>query len=320
MFAAPSVRRLIATSGAVGVTLIGAGACNTSPGAAAIVAGHRITISDLQNQVRDALTNPQAAQKLGSNRALFTREVLAQVITERVVAATAAAHHITITSADVNAELQSLAQSAGSLSALKQQAAQEGVSASAFDAVIRTDVLANKVGDALIQSQIQAEYNKDPAQFQQAHVAHILVANKALAQQILRKVERDPASFATLAKRYSTDTGSKNSGGDLGFVGKGQTVAAFDQAIFTAKIGSYVLVHSQYGWHVVHVIARRSESLAQAAPQLKQQLSQQQQALFQRAFIAESRQLDIRVSPRYGTWDASQQAVQATKDSFSVAG
>lgn len=327
MSATRSGCRAVAVAGALAAALFAASACDTSPGAAAIVGSHRIAISHVQDQVREALTNPQAAQQFGSNRAEFTRDVLAQAITEDVLADAAAARHVTVTPADVNAEVETLVQSVGSLPALKQQAAQGGVPASAFDGVIRTEAIENKLGDALIatvpvsQSQLQAEYIKNIAQFEQAHVAHILVSSKSLAQRILAKVTRNPSSFAALAKQYSTDTGSKDNGGDLGFVGKGQTVTPFDRAIFKDKIGSYVLVHSQYGWHVIHIIARRTESLAQATPSLKDQLlSQQRQSLIQQAFLAESHRLDIHVNPRYGTWDAAQQAVDATKDPFSVAG
>lgn len=293
--------------------------CDTSPGAAAIVGKHRISISSLQAQVRQALTNPQAASQFGHDRAGFTRQVLAQTIQERIIDALAATKHVSVKPSDIAAEISAFEQQAGGATQLRQQAAQGGVSESSLHDIARAQALQSKIGDQLVanlpvsQAQLQAQYQKDIAQFDQVHVAHILVNSKALAQRILAKVKANPASFAALAKRYSTDTQSKGSGGDLGYVGRGQTVTPFDNAIFAAKPGSYLLVHSQYGYHVVHVIARRTESLQQATPQLKQELlSSQRSALLQKAMLAESRRIGVHVNPRYGTWDPQKETVNAT--------
>lgn len=302
-------------------------ACDTSPGAAAIVGGDRIPISTLQTQVRQALTNPQAASQFGADRAEFTRQVLAQTIQERIIDALAAARHITVTPRDVAAQLSAFEQQAGGAAQLRQQAAQGGVSETGLQQIARAQAQQAKIGEALVanlpvsQAQLQAQYQKDVAQFDQVHVAHILVTSRSLATHLLAQVKANPSSFAALAKRYSIDTQSKGSGGDLGYVGRGQTVTPFDRAIFGARPGSFLLVHSQYGYHVVHVIARRTESLQQATPQLKQELlSDQRSALLQRAIVAESRRIGVHVNPRYGTWDPQKQAVAATKSPVSSPG
>src|SRR5206468_5390861 len=108
------------------------------------------------------------------------------------------------------------------------------------------------------------------------HSAHILVKDKATADKILAQVRANPSRFAALAAKYSQDTSNKNSGGDLGFAGHGQFVKEFSDAIFAAKPGAFVEVHSQFGWHVVHEIARKTVPLEKAAPQLKDQIPNDQ--------------------------------------------
>jgi parvulin-like peptidyl-prolyl isomerase len=142
------------------------------------------------------------------------------------------------------------------------------------------------------------------------HAAHILVKTKALADTILAKAKQNPSSFAKLAARYSTDTSSKPNGGDLGFAGKGQFVQEFSDAIFKAKAGSFIEVHSQFGWHVVHVIAHRQVSLAQATPRLKASLLQDtRDKLLTQALAAEGKKLGVHINPRYGRWDNATQTI-----------
>jgi foldase protein PrsA len=90
------------------------------------------------------------------------------------------------------------------------------------------------------------------AQPQTRTVSHILVANRALADKIY--AEATPADFAALAKRYSTDPGSKNLGGSLGAIKESDVVPVFGKAAFALKVGQISHpVHSQYGWHVIYV-------------------------------------------------------------------
>jgi foldase protein PrsA len=289
-----------------------------------VVGSKRISTGQLQSAVNAALVNKQAAAQIGTNRPLFTRELLAKMISDDVVAAAAAAHHVTVTSADVATQTAAFVQQAGSLGALQTQAAQGGVPASQLPAYIKAYTLQQKLEVALIdavpvtQAQLQQAYNANKSSYVQVNAAHILVASKPLAEHLLSLVTANPSQFAALAKKYSTDTGSKNSGGNLGFESRTQVVKAFGDAIFAAKPGSFVLAHSKYGYHVIHVISRRTQSLAAVTPQLKAGLfGAQGAALLSKAVVAESRTLGVHVSPRYGTWDAAKQTVDATEDSVS---
>jgi preprotein translocase subunit SecD len=79
-------------------------------------------------------------------------------------------------------------------------------------------------------------------------------AAKAKADDVLKKVLTKGANFAALAKEYSDDTGSKNNGGDLGFVKRGQLVAEFEKAIFDElKVGQITPtpVKTEFGYHLI---------------------------------------------------------------------
>ncbi len=68
--------------------------------------------------------------------------------------------------------------------------------------------------------------------------------------------------FAALAGKYSTDMGSAQRGGDLGYFGKGQMVKPFEEAAFAATPGTITSpVESQFGYHIIKVEDKKSEEL-----------------------------------------------------------
>ena len=74
---------------------------------------------------------------------------------------------------------------------------------------------------------------------------------KKKAEEIFKQA--NTKNFADLAKQYSHDPGSKDRGGELGTFGHGAMVPAFEQAVFSAKIGQIIgPVESEFGYHVIY--------------------------------------------------------------------
>lgn len=123
--------------------------------------------------------------------------------------------------------------------------------------------------------------------------SHILITakQKPLALKLLAEAKAG-ANFAALAKKYSTDTGSKIKGGDLGYFGHGTMVAPFDKAAFAMKVGQVRLVQSQYGWHIIKLTGRQrmhmtaTELQTAQASALQSWLAKQQGILHVQRFVA----------------------------------
>jgi preprotein translocase subunit SecD len=80
------------------------------------------------------------------------------------------------------------------------------------------------------------------------------------ADEVATKLGQPTADFTALAKAYSDDPGSKDSGGDLGFARRGQFVPEFEKILFdTLSDGqvSSVPLKTQFGYHLITRIESR---------------------------------------------------------------
>ncbi len=112
----------------------------------------------------------------------------------------------------------------------------------------------------------------------QINARHILIrtnevvsdddARNHLGQLRIRILGGD--DFATLARSHSDDTGSALKGGNLGWLGPGDTVPEFEKAMSTLAPNQVSApFKSSFGWHIVQVIERRTQDTTDEAMRLK---------------------------------------------------
>jgi peptidyl-prolyl cis-trans isomerase C len=159
----------------------------------------------------------------------------------------------------------------------KDPAVQRQVAA-AEDRALQSALLNKEVGPSITEQAIRARYDKEiagkPGE-EEVHAKHILVDSEAEAKKIIAQLKAG-ADFATLAKQYSKDPGGQQ-GGDLGFFKKDEMVPEFAKAAFALQPGqvSPEPVHTQFGWHVIMVVARRQApppTFEQAHDELRQKM------------------------------------------------
>ena len=91
-------------------------------------------------------------------------------------------------------------------------------------------------------------------------LAQLNAEAKTKAEDLLKRALAGE-DFLQLAKDNSEDLGSKDNGGDLGFVKKDTFVPEFDKVIFDSKLkdGEIYsnLVETQFGWHIIKKIEQK---------------------------------------------------------------
>ena len=121
--------------------------------------------------------------------------------------------------------------------------------------------------------ELKVQYQQDIQQYQvpnRVHVDHILLMTVGKtpaeveeihqkAEDLLKQANKKGANFEELAKKYSEDPGTKDKGGDLGWITQGQTVPEFEKVAFSLPKGSISdLVKTQYGFHIIKVLDKET--------------------------------------------------------------
>jgi hypothetical protein len=105
------------------------------------------------------------------------------------------------------------------------------------------------------------------------HAEHILIAYQGtgnnnvtrtkgeaehLADSLLSVVRRFNSQqvFASVASQYSDDPSVQQNGGDLGWMLEGTFIKAFNDAMLKGAVGSYTVVETPYGYHILHVAGK----------------------------------------------------------------
>ena len=124
----------------------------------------------------------------------------------------------------------------------------------------------------LLREKVMAEVTKDvPRTEEQVWARHILVGTEVEAKAALDLINQG-TDFATVAQRYSEDTGSGANGGDLGWFGRGAMVLEFENVAFDLEVGEISEpVQSQFGYHIIQVLSHQDVPLNQTQYEQKKE-------------------------------------------------
>lgn len=248
----------------------------------AVVEREIITESEVNSQVDFFVFN----NRVDPNTPNLHRQVLETIINDKLILAKAEEESVVVSDDEVTQQLDALirqrAQQVGSERRLEEL---YGMPISKMKREFRDDMRKQLLVSRLQQTkfgniqvsrrEVEAFYAsyKDslpivPEEVELYHIFRLPKASteakailRAKAQTILDSLKRG-GDFADFAKRYSEDPGSANTGGDLGFIRRGQLVKEFEEVVFRLRENELSnIVETSFGLHIIQLLERRGESV-----------------------------------------------------------
>jgi foldase protein PrsA len=322
------VRRLLPVLCLVVLAAAGCSGFGVRNSDAATVNGVGISTDRLSEMTKAQLGQQQAAQnQQGQQQSQdiegATRQALEGLIQFQLVLDGARKAGITVKESDVDARMEQLKQQVAAQGQnfeelLQTRQISEDVLRTQQRVQLAVDLIAVKLVPYPPDAELRKTLDKRKDEFLEVHVRHVLVKDKATADKARQELVSS-GDWATVAKRRSIDTQSKEKAGDLGFNAKGSTVKPFETAEFalaaqgdckgrtSGSCSSPISqpVKTQYGYHVIQVVGVRLPKLdndlrAKLEPAVK---DRRQQAI-QSWFDEQVKQAEVTINPRFGRWDA----------------
>lgn len=185
--------------------------------------------------------------------------ILSQMIDAEIINQEAKKEKIQVTDEEIDAEMENYMAQYGGEEMFESVLQQSGLTKDDLKGDIIQYVQIEKLVDSRISVTDEEineyfEENKEKlGQEEQVKASHILVEDEKTAKDLKKQLD-DGADFAELAKEHSTDPGSAENGGELGFFGKGKMVKEFEDVAFATKVGEISEpVKSEKGYHIIKV-------------------------------------------------------------------
>ena len=232
-----------------------------------LIIGALWTYNDLKAVARINSTNITWKEFNDALKKQSGNQILASLLREELIRQGAKQHNVKVTDEDVEAELDKLAEQFGSQAGLEKILISYGMNLDDLREQVRSTLLLEAIAakDVTVEEEeLKAYYEENKGKYtepEEVKARHILVEDEETAKSILEQLARGE-DFIELAKEHSTDPGSKDKGGDLGYFKRGVMDAAFEDVAFSLAIGeTSEPVKTIFGYHIIRVEDKKPERL-----------------------------------------------------------
>jgi peptidyl-prolyl cis-trans isomerase C len=249
-------------------------------------------VNQVRSQMPGLTTTAEIYRRVLDN--LVSRELLLQEVKTA---------GITVTDTEINQQINELKGRFPSPEKFQEALKKEHLTEAEFTRQAREAFAVQKLVETKVVNDVKVSdqevkdfYDKNQDKMkrpERVHVRHILVkVDKGAAADVKQKARakaddllakaKGGADFAKLATESSDDPGSKQHGGDLSWVARGQTVPPFETAAFALKKPNELspVVETEYGYHVIQLVERQDAGVmpfAEVKDRIAEFLKQQQQ-------------------------------------------
>lgn len=210
----------------------------------------------------EKITREQVYQRLAQQ---YGKELVTSMIEEKLINQEARKANVKVGNDEIAAEVNKIKGRFPSETEFNAALAQAGLTMADLNERIGTQllmkkILTPKVQDKITEEKVRDYFEKNRAEFDkpaEVKASHILVKTEEEARGILDQINKG-ADFAALAREKSTDPGSKDKGGDLGYFTADKMVKPFADAAFALNVGQVSgVVKSDFGFHIIKVTDKK---------------------------------------------------------------
>lgn len=213
----------------------------------ATIDGEKITKEELHEEL---------IQRYGST-------VLDEMIEDKIIELELKKADVSVSKEEIEAEVEKTIEKLGGEESFNTALQTQGLTRKQFEKNVEEALMLEKILEPRIEltDDEVKEYFEENKQYydeeEQIKARHILVEDEETAKEVKQKLE-EGADFEELAKEYSTDEGTKEKGGDLGFFKRGKMVEEFEEVAFSMGVNEISdPVETTYGFHIIQVTDKK---------------------------------------------------------------
>lgn len=182
------------------------------------------------------------------------RQVLEQMIDQELIRQAAVEMGVSISEAELESSIQDIIEQSGGQDQFNQSLQGMDTTYEDFRQMLLDQLLSEAVYSAVTASISPVA--------EQVHARHILLPTRERAEEVLARLQAGE-DFSYLAREYSEDISSRESGGDVGFFPWGVMPPGVEEVAFSLEVGeTSEIVETQFGFHIVQVLEREEREIA----------------------------------------------------------
>jgi parvulin-like peptidyl-prolyl isomerase len=266
---------------ALSVTALSASAAELVEGIVVRVGDRIITRTQYDRRLRDVyseIDQGAAPDQRAAMKAEARKRLVDELINELLIKDRADRIGVSVTEAEVKEAIGRLKQQYNITTdeQFESSLKQSGLTRQDMEARLRDTIISNKVfgrelrgREDLSDPELRERYNREKESYrlpERAQLREIVILKpedpskveeaRTKATEVAEAAKKPTVNFANLATTMS-EAGSRETGGDLGEVAKGDLVPALDAAVFGAQTGGVVgPIETKSGWHIIKVEQR----------------------------------------------------------------
>lgn len=228
-----------------------------------------VRVNDQEIRLRDyyaalSTLKPKEFELSGEDKLPLRNLVIKSLVRKSVVLSEAAARNIQVSDEELDQHIAEM-KTGYTAATFEESLLERMVDASVWRERVRQNLLMERMFASTQKDKIQpslkeahAYYEKNSHLFQKKEsvvAAHLVVADRALAEDLRKKIRSRPAHFERIAKENSTGPEAQMDGRIR--VERGTLPPELDGPLFSLKIGEISpVIGSPYGFHILKVVER----------------------------------------------------------------